>query len=99
MGVNHARVFGTLAETELVAVCDIDEGRAAKMREATGAAQAYTDYRKLLAEAPVDAISIATPDFTHTPIILAGLAAGKHTSRARVAIKVLPEALASDRSA
>ncbi|GGE15041.1 dehydrogenase [Aureimonas endophytica] len=77
-GANHAHAFNTLPETELVAVCDVDETRAAKMREATGAAVALTDYRALIARDDIDAISVATPDFTHSPIILAALKADKH---------------------
>ncbi len=77
-GTNHARAFNTLPETELVAVCDIDAGRAETMRASTGAAVAVTDYAALIARDDVDAISIATPDFTHAPIILAALKADKH---------------------
>lgn len=77
-GANHARVFGALPETELVAVCDLDPARAEAMKAETGAPVAVTDYRDLVARDDVDAVSIATPDFTHTPIILAALGAGKH---------------------
>ncbi len=36
------------------------------------------DFRKVLADKEVDAISIATPDHWHTPMAILGLAAGKH---------------------
>jgi predicted dehydrogenase len=77
-GANHVRVFTTLAETDLVAVCDVDPARAEKMRAAGGARAAYTDYHELIARPDIQAVSVATPDFTHTPIILAALEAGKH---------------------
>ena len=77
-GNNHAHTFNVLPETELVGVCDLDEGRALKMKESFGAAEAFTDYQKLIASDRIDAVSVATPDFTHTPIILAALKAGKH---------------------
>ncbi|MBX5013688.1 Gfo/Idh/MocA family oxidoreductase [Rhizobium lentis] len=77
-GGNHAHTFNVLPETELVGVCDLDEGRALKMRETYGARQAFTDYQKLISSDQIDAISVATPDFTHTPIILAALKADKH---------------------
>lgn len=77
-GTNHAHTFNVLPETELVAVCDIDESRAQKMKESSGAAFALTDYRALVARDDIDAVSVATPDFTHTPIILAALKANKH---------------------
>lgn len=77
-GNNHAHTFNVLSETELVGVCDLDEGRALKMKESFGAAEAFTDYQKLIADDRIEAISVATPDFTHTPIILAALKADKH---------------------
>ena len=91
-GANHARVFTTLPETELVAVCDTDPARAEAMRAGASAAHAYTDYRALIDDADVDAVSIATPDFTHTPIILAALAAGKHVLSEKPLATTLEEA-------
>lgn len=91
-GGNHARVFTTLPETELVAVCDTDADRAAAMRAETGAAQAYADYQALIDDPNVDAVSVATPDFTHTPIILAALAAGKHVLSEKPLATTLDEA-------
>ncbi len=77
-GANHAQAFSILPNTRLVAVCDIDEARARELAAAHGAPSVYADYRKLLENPAVDAISIATPDFSHTAIILDALAAGKH---------------------
>ncbi|MFC3075922.1 Gfo/Idh/MocA family protein [Shinella pollutisoli] len=77
-GNNHAHTFNVLPETELVGVCDLDEARALKMKETSGALHAFTDYNALLSRDDIDAVSVATPDFTHTPIILAALKAGKH---------------------
>ena len=91
-GANHARVFDVLPETELVAVCDISEDRAAAMKAGTGAQVAYTRYEDLVGDARVDAVSIATPDFTHTPIILAALAAGKHVLSEKPLATTLEEA-------
>src|SRR5437867_10355186 len=36
------------------------------------------DFRAILAQKDVDAITIATPDHWHTPMAIAGLQAGKH---------------------
>ena len=38
----------------------------------------YTDYRKLVEDKDIDAVTIATPNHTHTLIALTALAAGKH---------------------
>ncbi|WP_413737891.1 Gfo/Idh/MocA family protein [Sodalis sp. RH21] len=77
-GSNHAHAFNVLPETELVAVCDIDGDRAKKMQQASGAPLAFTNFNELVARDDIDAVTIATPDFTHTAIVLAALKAGKH---------------------
>ena len=77
-GGNHARVFGTLPQTEVVAVCDLSAERAEAMRARTGAKAAYSRFEDLIEHDGLDIVSVATPDFAHTPVILAALAANKH---------------------
>ncbi|NQT87078.1 Gfo/Idh/MocA family oxidoreductase [bacterium] len=67
----------------IVAFCDVDEGRIAPSRKTAGeganAAKAYKDFRKLLdAETSVDAVLVGTPDHWHVPICKAAMRAGKH---------------------
>ena len=71
----------------LVALCDPDPAQIEKARadalnsggEATKAAKAYDDYRKLLDNAAsFDAVLIATPDHWHAPLCKAFMKAGKH---------------------
>ncbi len=64
-------------------VCDVDsnilEKFAAETKRAMGEAPATDkDFRKILEQKNVDAISIASPDHWHTPMAIAGLEAGKH---------------------
>jgi predicted dehydrogenase len=64
-------------------VCDVDGDILAKfsaqVRKETGDAPvADKDFRRLLEQKDVDAITIATPDHWHTPMAIAGLEAGKH---------------------
>jgi len=77
-GNNHAHVFSTLEEAELVGICDIRAENAEAMKTRFGAKHAFTDYQQLIGRDDIEAISVATPDFTHTPIIIAALRAGKH---------------------
>ena len=52
---------------------------AAETQQAMGDAPATEkDFRKILEQKDVDAISIASPDHWHTPMAIAGLQAGKH---------------------
>jgi len=64
-------------------VCDVDtailQKFADKTQQETGEAPvAEQDFRKVLEQKNVDAITIATPDHWHTPLAIAGLEAGKH---------------------
>jgi predicted dehydrogenase len=66
----------------VTAVCDVwkknREAAAAKISKAFGAEpRAFSKFQELLASPEVDAVTIATPDFGHTPIMLEALAAGK----------------------
>ncbi len=67
-------------ETEnIVALCDVDPGYAARAFERHDKAQPYTDYRVMLEkQRDIDAVLIATPDHTHAVIALAAMRAGKH---------------------
>ena len=64
-------------------VCDVDSNILRKFadrvqQEMGEAAAAEKDFRKILEQKDVDAITIATPDHWHAPMAIAGLQAGKH---------------------
>ena len=64
-------------------VCDVDNTILRKfadsVRQEVGEAPAAEqDFRRILEQKNVDAITIATPDHWHTPLAIAGLQAGKH---------------------
>jgi len=64
-------------------VCDVDSNILKKFadsvqKEMGEAAAAEKDFRKILEQKDVDAITIATPDHWHVPMAIAGLQAGKH---------------------
>jgi hypothetical protein len=63
-------------------VCDVDSNILKKFAEhAAGDGRgpvAEKDFRKILEQKDVDAITIATPDHWHAPMAIAGLQAGKH---------------------
>jgi predicted dehydrogenase len=63
---------------ELVAVCDPNEELLAKRQSDWGPTKQTTDYEKIAADPDVDAVIIATPNYTHLPIALACIEGGKH---------------------
>lgn len=77
-GALHARTYVASPSARLVAVCDQDKGRAKSSAEQHGAVSYCTDWRELLANPDIEAVSVATPDFAHTEILVAALEARKH---------------------
>ena len=64
-------------------VCDVDSTILQKFADSTQkemgeSPRAEKDFRKVLDQKDVDAVTIATPDHWHTPIAIAALQAGKH---------------------
>ncbi len=68
------------AGAAVVALCDVDERRAAEARKLCPNARFFVDFRRMLDEADrdIDAVLVATPDHTHAVATLAALHAGKH---------------------
>ncbi|UCC67052.1 MAG: Gfo/Idh/MocA family oxidoreductase [Armatimonadota bacterium] len=77
-GEIHAKAYSAHPEVEFAAVCDLDEARAKEIAERYGAAKHCTDWREVVQEAGVDAVSVATPDFAHAEIAIGAAEAGKH---------------------
>lgn len=77
MGAAHIRDVAALENTELAAICDIIPERAQVPAEHFNV-PAYTDYKDMLANTPLDAVLIATPHYDHTPISIECLGQGIH---------------------
>lgn len=77
-GQGLARAFADLDDVAVRYVCDPDGSRAEKARKGVGAKHAVADLRRVLDDAEVDAVVIATPDHWHTPAALLACQAGKH---------------------
>src|SRR5688500_8832641 len=66
------------SRARLVAVCDADSALLERRREQWGVSKTTTDALALCADPEVDAVVIATPNFTHRPIAMAAAQHGKH---------------------
>ena len=68
------------ASENMVALCDVDDRRAAATFKRYPKAKIYRDFRKLLDELDkqIDAVVIGTPDHTHAPPAAMAMKMGKH---------------------
>jgi predicted dehydrogenase len=81
-GKAHINAYLKIPDVEIAALCDVDESvlengcrmveKAGKKRPAT-----FTDYRRLLEDTSIDAVSLATPNFHHTLQTIWAAQAGK----------------------
>ena len=67
MGSSHLAYLKDMENIQVVAVCDILKNRADAMAEQYDA-DAYYSHEDMFAKATLDAVIIATPHFSHTPI-------------------------------
>jgi predicted dehydrogenase len=64
--------------TEIVAVCDAYKGRLERAVQRTGGrARMVADYREILADKAIDAVTVASPDHWHKTHVIEALKAGK----------------------
>lgn len=73
----HLPEYDQNAYVEIIAVCDINERRANEFAHQYKA-KAYANYKDLLANPEIDAVSVCTPNYLHAPISIAALSASKH---------------------
>lgn len=82
-GRDHVNAFLQVPGVEVAWVCDVDERRLAPVVKAvadkTGTEpRTARDFRRMLEDRDLDAVSIATPNFWQAPATLLACAAGKH---------------------
>ncbi len=74
----HIAAFQSLPGCEVAVIADISREAAEKLAEEFGVKGVCTDYRDILNDASIDAITICTPTFTHKEIVLAAIQSNKH---------------------
>jgi predicted dehydrogenase len=79
MGGGDIATFTKLG-ANYIALCDVDEIRAAVTFNAHPKARRYKDFREMLDKEAknIDAVSVGTPDHTHAVAAMAAIKAGKH---------------------
>lgn len=77
-GRTHVAAYRDLPDAEVVALCDPDEGVVGPAAKAVPDAKYVKDFRAVLDDPNVDAVSIATPNHWHALAAVWALQAGKH---------------------
>jgi predicted dehydrogenase len=79
-GRGEANVGGLSAGNDVLALCDVDDRRAAATQKRFPGAKTYRDFRKMFEELGKDlhAVAISTPDHTHAAAALAAIERGIH---------------------
>jgi len=77
-GEHHCAALSGIPNVELHSLCTRTEERLAELGGRFGVASTTTDYREMLADPDLDAVSITTHWRDHATPALAALAAGKH---------------------
>lgn len=73
----HLPEYAVNKHVEITAVCDI-VGERAEEAAVKYEAKAYTDYKELLKQDDIDAVSVCLPNYLHAPVSVDALNAGKH---------------------
>ena len=81
-GGSHIRAYSGMQNVEIAALCDVDEREIAKRvkeleTKGVKAPATHTDFRKLLEDKSIDAVSLATPNHWHTLQTIWACQAGK----------------------
>src|SRR5438067_1605160 len=75
---NHLPGLALCPNAKVVALCDSDPASLERASRQTGITVTSTKYEETVSRDDVQAVIIATPNFTHPPIALAAIARGKH---------------------
>ena len=78
IGRHHVQAFAAHPRVDLVAVCDADSDRLARLRGEHPATRTYGDLEAMLARETVDLVTVCTPDWLHAEMGIAALRAGAH---------------------
>jgi predicted dehydrogenase len=77
-GESHLQAFRAIRTGEIVAVFDIDRGRARRLADAFGGPRVCDSLQEICTLPDLQAIDVVTPEAAHLQPVLAALAAGRH---------------------
>ena len=68
---NHLPGLALCPEAKVLALCDTDPATLERARQQTGITRVSTRHEEIVQRDEVNAVVIATPNFTHAPIAMA----------------------------
>lgn len=77
-GKGRSDIAETSAGQNVVAICDVDQRQLDRAHTLYPGAKTYSDWRKMLEQSDIDAVTVSTPDHMHSPIATAAMQLGKH---------------------
>ena len=78
ISVEHINPYLKNKNCEIVAIADLNLDLAKQRAAEFGIPNAYSNYREILDDKGIDAVSIVTPTFTHKDIVIDAIKSGKH---------------------
>lgn len=77
-GKGWSDMLETSQGQNVVAICDVDTKLLGKAAAKFPNARCYSDWRNLLEQKDIDAVTVSTPDHMHAPIAMSAMQLGKH---------------------
>ena len=77
-GETALKCYKQLPDVEVVALAGLEEDRLTFLSETYHVPNTYRYYEELLVRDDLDAVSVAVPNYLHTPVVLAALERGLH---------------------
>lgn len=77
-GKGWSDMMETSAGHEVVAICDVDSNTLDKAAEQFPRAKRYADWRQMLEQNDIDAVTVSTPDHNHAAVAYSAMQLDKH---------------------
>ncbi|MBN2301250.1 MAG: Gfo/Idh/MocA family oxidoreductase [Lentisphaerae bacterium] len=75
---NHCSGINSHPQAKVVAVADLNRRRAKTIQKKFGIDKTATQWKDIISDPDIDAVSVALPNMFHAPVAIAALKAGKH---------------------
>jgi len=77
-GKGKVDIAGAARGQNVVAICDVDDRSLARAARIYSGAKTYNDWRRMLEQKDIDAVTVSTPDHMHAPVAVSAMQLGKH---------------------